>query len=118
MNASRDVAEWLPILEEAVPFVVQLKCPLGDIIETVRSAQQLQERQEREQHTQGDPEHDGAAMGPLHSAVGALASRSTSGGYCWKLTGQDTSGVLLNGSPPYFGGKALLLTEAKLMKLA
>lgn len=50
-------------------------------IETVRSAQQLQERQEREQHTQGYPEHDGAAMGPLHSAVGALASRSTSGGY-------------------------------------
>lgn len=49
-------------------------------IETVRSAQQLQERQEREQHTQGYPEHDGAAMGPLHSAVGALASRSTSGG--------------------------------------
>lgn len=49
-------------------------------IETVRSAQQLQERQEREQHILGDPEHDGAAMGPLHSAVGALASRSTSEG--------------------------------------
>lgn len=33
VNASRDVAEWLPILEEAVPAVVDLECPLGDILQ-------------------------------------------------------------------------------------
>jgi hypothetical protein len=33
MNASRDVSEWLSILEEAVPAVVELKCPLGDILQ-------------------------------------------------------------------------------------
>lgn len=30
--ASRDVAEWQPILEEAVVAVVELKCPPGDIL--------------------------------------------------------------------------------------
>lgn len=49
-------------------------------IVAVRSAQQLQQCQEREQRTQRDPEHDRATMGSLRSAVGALASRSTSGG--------------------------------------
>lgn len=49
-------------------------------IDTVRSAQQRQQCQEREQRTQGDPEHDRAATGPLGSAVGALASSSTAGG--------------------------------------
>lgn len=32
VNASRDVAEWLPVLEEAGPAVVELKCSPGDIL--------------------------------------------------------------------------------------
>lgn len=34
-------------------------------IDAVRSAQQLQQCQERERRTQGDPEHDRATMGSL-----------------------------------------------------